>query len=120
MNDSATLKMSGGKIAGSLVVGNPRGGISLSGGSFVCIQGHTTTEGKKNPGDLLADGYAFQSNSTDDLLLLKTLEGQGTTDNVTVVKCKHSYISINECPYCGSTVVMGEVKAIPHNSRLTP
>ena len=60
VNDSATLKMSGSKIAGSLVVGNPRGGISLSGGSFVCIQGHTTTEGKKNPGDLLADGYAFQ------------------------------------------------------------
>ena len=112
VNDSATLKMSGGKIAGSLVVGNPRGGISLSGGSFVCIQGHTTTEGKKNPGDLLADGYAFQSNSTDDLLLLKTLEGQGTIDNVTVVKCKHSYISINECPYCVSTVVMGEVKSI--------
>lgn len=110
VNDSATLNMSGGEIAGSLVVGNPNGGITLSGGSFDSIRIDTTTEGKRDLADLLADGYAFQLD--DQLQFLQSLTGQSTIDNVTVVKCTHPYISIGECPYCGSTVVMGEVKSI--------
>ena len=108
--NGGTLNMSGGEIAGSLVVGNPKGGISLSGGSFARIQGHTTTEGKENLGDLLADGYAFQKNG--ELQYLQSLTGESTIENVAVVKCTHLYISIGECPYCGSTVEMEEIKSI--------
>lgn len=110
VNDSATLNMSGGEIAGSLVVGNPNGGITLSGGSFDSIRIDTTTEGKRDLADLLADGYAFQLD--DQLQFLQSLTGQSTIDNVTVVKCTHPYISIGECPYCGSTVEMEEIKSI--------
>ena len=110
VNDSATLNISGGEIAGSLVVGNPNGGITLSGGSFDSIRIDTTTEGKKNPGDLLADGYAFQRD--DQLQFLQSLTGQSTIENVTVVKCTHPYISIGECPYCGSTIEMEVIKSI--------
>lgn len=110
VNDSATLNMSGGEIAGSLVVGNPAGKISLSGGSFDSIRIDTTTEGKRDLADLLADGYAFQLD--DQLQFLQSLTGQSTIDNVTVVKCTHPYISIGECPYCGSTVEMEDIKSI--------
>lgn len=110
VNDSATLNISGGEIAGSLVVGNPAGKISLSGGSFDSIRIDTTTEGKRDLADLLADGYAFQLD--DQLQFLQSLTGQSTIDNVTVVKCTHPYISIGECPYCGSTVEMEEIKSI--------
>lgn len=58
--NGGTLNVTGGNIAGSLVLGNPAGKISLSGGSFKSIRIDTPTEGQENPGDLLADGYAFQ------------------------------------------------------------
>lgn len=110
VNDSATLNISGGEIAGSLVVGNPAGKISLSGGSFDSIRIDPPTEGKRDLADLLAEGYAFQRD--DQLQFLQSLTGQSTIENVTVVKCTHPYISIGECPYCGSTVEMEEIKSI--------
>ena len=110
MNDSATLNISGGEIAGSLVVGNPAGKISLSGGSFDSIRIDPPTEGKRDLADLLAEGYAFQRD--DQLQFLQSLTGQSTIENVTVVKCTHPYISIGECPYCGSIKEMEEITSI--------
>ena len=59
---------------------------------------------------MLAEGYAFQRD--DQLQFLQSLTGQSTIENVTVVKCTHPYISIGECPYCGSTIEMEVIKSI--------
>ena len=48
--NGGTLNMSGGKIAGSLVLGNPAGQISLSGGSFDSIRIDTPAEEKRESG----------------------------------------------------------------------
>ena len=108
--NGGTLNMSGGKIAGSLVLGNPAGQISLSGGSFDSIRIDTPAEEKRGLADLLAEGYAFQKNG--ELQYLQSLTAESTIENVAVVKCTHPYISIGECPYCGSTVEMEEIKSI--------
>ena len=108
--NGGTLNVTGGNIAGSLVLGNPAGKISLSGGSFDSIQIDTPAEEKRGLADLLAEGYAFQKNG--ELQYLQSLTGESTIENVAVVKCTHPYISIGECPYCGSTVKMEEIKSI--------
>lgn len=108
--NGGTLNVTGGNIAGSLVLGNPAGKISLSGGSFDSIQIDTPAEEKRGLADLLAEGYAFQKNG--ELQYLQSLTGESTIENVAVVKCTHPYISIGECPYCGSTVEMEEIKSI--------
>lgn len=110
VNDRATLNMSGGEISSNLVVGNPAGKISLSGGSFNSIRIDTPAEGKLDLADLLAEGYAFQKNG--ELQYLQSLTGKSTIENVAVVKCTHPNISIGECPCCGSTVEMEEIKSI--------
>ena len=74
VNDRATLNMSGGEISSNLVVGNPAGKISLSGGSFNSIRIDTPAEGKLDLADLLAEGYAFQKNG--ELQYLQSLTGK--------------------------------------------
>ena len=108
--NGGTLNMSGGKIAGSLVLGNPAGKISLSGGSFDSIRIDTPTEGSRGLADLLAEGYAFQQD--DELQSLQSLTGESTIKNVIVVKCTHPYISIGECHYCGSIKEIEEISSI--------
>ena len=108
--NGGTLNMSGGKIAGSLVLGDLAGQISLSGGSFDSIRIDTPAEGKPDFADLLAEGCAFQKNG--ELQYLQSITGESTIENVAVVKCTHPDTSIGECPYCGSTVEMEEIKSI--------
>lgn len=96
-----TLDLTGwtGKI-GSLTVKNG-GKATLNGGTFVTLNINGATAGS-----LLAEGYAFQNAGTSAYV-----EYSSTADmeNVKVVKCPHSDVTLKEnhtgaeCKYCGAS-----------------
>ena len=94
------LTMTGGSTT-RLELGSSQGKAELSGGTFDSI----------NPGNagyaaLLADGYAYQS----DTSLVKLADMNDST-KVEIIKCTHpdGLTAIDKCPYCGKTCGHGNI-----------